>query len=92
MQSALAQIKKEFGDDAIILSSKTIKEPDNPEWKQAFEITAAIEKKEENPTASEPKFSQTLQKVSRKNKESASLKNVQLEALQKRFGYDRKSN
>lgn len=83
MQSALAQIKKEFGDDAIILSSKTIKEPENPDWKQAFEITAAIEKKGENSIASEPKFSKTLEKVSRKNRDSSSIKNIQFEAMQK---------
>jgi len=44
MQEALKQIKKEFGDDAIILSNKSI---EHPEWRHAVEITAAIEKKDE---------------------------------------------
>jgi len=46
MQEALKQIKREFGDDAIILSNKSI---EHPEWRHAVEITAAIEKKEEIP-------------------------------------------
>jgi flagellar biosynthesis protein FlhF len=52
MQEALKQIKKEFGDDAIILSNKSI---DHPEWRNAVEVTAAIDKKEE-PVEEAPSF------------------------------------
>ena len=44
MQEALKQIKKEFGDDAIILSNRSV---EHAEWKNAIEITAAIDKKDD---------------------------------------------
>jgi len=44
MQEALKQIKREFGDDAIILSNKSI---EHTEWPKAVEVTAAIDKKDE---------------------------------------------
>jgi flagellar biosynthesis protein FlhF len=54
MQEALQQVKKEFGDDAIILNSKKIKDEAHPEWKNAVEVTAAIDKqlKEDNEVGS----------------------------------------
>ena len=47
MQEALKQIKKEFGDDAIILNNKSIADKEHPEWKNAVEVTAAIERQDE---------------------------------------------
>ena len=44
MQEAIKLIKKEFGEDAIILNNKSV---EHPEWKNAVEITAAIEKKDD---------------------------------------------
>ena len=46
MHEALRQIKREFGDDAIILSNKDVTHPD---WPKAVEVTAAIDKKDEVP-------------------------------------------
>ena len=58
MQEALKQIKKEFGDDAIILSNRSV---EHPEWKNAVEITAAIDKKDE-PQAEKVHFQSLIEK------------------------------
>jgi len=58
MQEALKQIKKEFGDDAIILSNRSV---EHPEWKNAVEITAAIDKKDE-PQAEKAPFQSYMER------------------------------
>ncbi|MCL2065039.1 MAG: flagellar biosynthesis protein FlhF [Candidatus Cloacimonetes bacterium] len=58
MQEALKQIKKEFGDDAIILSNRSV---EHSEWKSAVEITAAIDKKDE-PQAEKVHFQSLIEK------------------------------
>ena len=58
MQEALKQIKKEFGDDAIILSNRSV---EHQEWKNAIEITAAIDKKDE-PQAEKVQFQSYIEK------------------------------
>ncbi|HPM01822.1 MAG: flagellar biosynthesis protein FlhF [Candidatus Cloacimonetes bacterium] len=84
MQEALKMIKKEFGDDAIILSNKSIESKENPEWKNAIEVTAAIDKKDEIKKES---FGQVVQKVVQEKPEPSSLSNAQFTSLQKEIRF-----
>ena len=68
MQEALKMIKKEFGDDAIILSNKSVQLKDHPEWKNAIEVTAAIDKKDEIPSES---FGDKIKKQAQKKPSQA---------------------
>lgn len=89
MQEALKQIKKEFGDDAIILSNKSISDKEHPEWKTAVEITAAIDKKEEV-VANKAAFNTYVEKsISQptSNTISGTVFQSQLNLLQKEIEY-----
>ncbi len=80
MQEALKMIKKEFGDDAIILSNKSVELKEHPEWKNAIEVTAAIDKKDE---IKKETFNQVIQKSVQEKPEPSSLSNAQFSSLQK---------
>ncbi|MCB5250541.1 MAG: flagellar biosynthesis protein FlhF [Candidatus Cloacimonetes bacterium] len=84
MQEALKMIKKEFGDDAIILSNKSVQLKDHPEWKNAIEVTAAIDKKDEIPSES---FGDKIKKASSEKTEPSSLSNAQFSTLQKDISF-----
>ena len=89
MQEALKQIKKEFGDDAIILSNRSVEDKEHPEWKNAVEITAAIEKKDE-PSSEKPKFNDFVERSvsqSPANTISGTAMQSQLNVMQKEIGY-----
>lgn len=85
MQEAMKLIKQEFGDDAIILNSKNVKDKEHPENKNLIEITAAIDKKESSGRdVSPPKFSSSLKAVSSELKASTSkIDSFQLNLIQK---------
>jgi flagellar biosynthesis protein FlhF len=86
MQEALKQIKREFGDDAIILSNKSI---EHPEWRHAVEITAAIDKKEEK-EPEKPSFNDMLKKTSapiQPNTINGTVVQQQLNVMQKEIEY-----
>jgi len=90
MQEALKQIKKEFGDDAIILSNRSVVVKEHPEWKNPVEITAAIEKKDEPPEPDKPKFTDFIEKstaASTPNTMAGTAMNSQLNIMQKEIGY-----
>lgn len=88
MAEALKLIKKEFGDDAIILSNKSVELKDHPEWKNAIEVTAAIDKKDEVKKEKEKEpFNQVIQKVVQERPEPSSLSNAQFSSLQKEIKY-----
>ncbi|HPY96636.1 MAG TPA: flagellar biosynthesis protein FlhF [Candidatus Cloacimonadota bacterium] len=84
MQEALKMIKKEFGDDAIILSNKSVQLKEHPEWKNAIEVTAAIDKKDEIPSES---FGETVKKAVAEKPEPSSISSIQFNTLQKDIGY-----
>jgi len=88
MQEALKQIKKEFGDDAIILSNKSI---EHPEWRHAVEITAAIDKKEDTTdTPEQPSFASFVPKpasVPPVNNIPGTILQSQINVLQKDVEY-----
>ncbi len=84
MQEALKLIKKEFGDDAIILSSRSIEDKDHPEWKNPIEVTAAIDKKEEQ---EKPIFNNLVQKAIQQKPEPTSVSNAQFNTLQKDISF-----
>lgn len=86
MQEALKQIKKEFGDDAIILSNKSIEDKTHPEWKTAVEITAAIDKKEET-AEPKPSFNNLVQKSSIQSTQHNNVLQSQISNLQKDVEY-----
>jgi flagellar biosynthesis protein FlhF len=86
MAEALKLIKKEFGDDAIILSNKNVESKDHPEWKTAIEVTAAIDKKDEIKKEKET-FTQVIQKTVQEKPEPSSISNTQFTALQKEITY-----
>ena len=86
MQEALKQIKKEFGDDSIILSNKSI---EHPEWKNAVEVTAAIDKKAE-PEEENVQFQTLLEKPiiqSSTNNISSTMVQTQLNTMSKEIDY-----
>ena len=88
MQEALKQIKREFGDDAIILSNKSV---EHPEWRNAVEITAAIDKKEE-PAEVKPAFQTYIPPVAtpaQTNAVSGTMLQSQINILQKETEYIR---
>ncbi len=86
MQEALKQIKKEFGDDAIILSNKSIEDKNHPEWKHAVEVTAAIDKKEES-VETKSAFNSYVQKSSIQTAQSNNVIQSQLNSLTKDVEY-----
>jgi len=86
MQEALKQIKKEFGDDAIILSNKSIEDKNHPEWKSAVEVTAAIDKKEDQ-LETKPVFNSLIQKSSIQTTQSNNIMQSQLNSLSKDVEY-----
>ncbi len=83
MHVALGQIKVEFGEDAIILNSKRIKNKEHPEWKDAVEVTAAIDKKENKNNLVKDSFSNSLNSASIVKNEPRNLPNYQFGILQK---------
>jgi flagellar biosynthesis protein FlhF len=87
MQEALKQIKKEFGDDAVILGNKSV---DHPEWRNAVEITAAIDKKEEPQVSVTPGFQAYVPKsvpVTTPTSISSSMVQSQVDVLRKDIEY-----
>ena len=88
MQEALKQIKREFGDDAIILSNKSVEHPD---WRNAVEITAAIDKKDEI-DPEKPAFKQIIQNAQSQPAAttiSGTVVQSQLNVMQKEIEYMR---
>ncbi len=80
MQEALNQIKLEFGEDAIILNSKNIEDKNHPEWKNAVEVTAAIDKKEDSTKSA---FNSTMKQAVSQKAEAVGIPTTQLNLMQK---------
>lgn len=86
MQEALSQIRKEFGDDAIILSRKNIYSRENPQVAEGIEITAAIEKQEKEGV--EPKnFSENFSRATSQKIDSMQISTAQFGSLQKEIEF-----
>ena len=86
MQEALKQIKKEFGDDAIILNNRSI---EHPEWKNAVEVTAAIDKQPE-PEDEKVEFQSLIEKPvvqSSLSSVSSTVLQTQLNSMSKEIDY-----
>ncbi len=82
MQVAIDQVKREFGDDAIILNTRQLKDKEKVEGKQMVEITAAIDKKEEQAQFQDSMKKQVARPVERQN-----LSNTQFNILQKEIDF-----
>ena len=82
MQDALKQIKQEFGDDAIILSSKPVEDKKHPEWQNAIEVSAAIDKKEDDSNRTAPPQRELIRK-----QDTESIPANQFSHLQKEIQY-----
>ncbi|MCD4829321.1 MAG: flagellar biosynthesis protein FlhF [Candidatus Cloacimonetes bacterium] len=87
MQHALEQIKNEFGDDAIILNTKQVKDEDAPKGeRKQVEVTAAIDKRETGESLVKPSFGSAYGEATRRT-EATSMANVQFTHLQKEVDY-----
>ncbi len=82
MQAAIDQVKREFGDDAIILNTRQIKDKEKTDGKQMVEITAAIDRKEEQTPFSESMKKQVARPVERQN-----ISGTQFAVLQKEIDF-----
>ncbi len=80
---AFQQIKEEFGEDALILNSKRIKDPDT--GKKTYEVTAAIDKKEKETALPKQTFKQVVQAVPKAGIQS--VNNQQYKILHKEIDY-----
>lgn len=79
VKDAIAQVKTEFGDDAIILSQKKIKVNED---REGIEVTAAIDKSEELKN-NKDSFIQHLKKTSAQSSASSTASGMQFTILQK---------
>ncbi len=86
MQAAIEQVKKEFGEDAIILNTRQLKDKEKIDGKAVVEITAAIDKKETGEAAPTP-FLESMKKQAARPMTKQSLSGTQFGILQKEIDF-----
>ena len=87
MKVAMKKIKAEFGDDALILNQKRIKKNrKHPDWKDEFEITAAVDKKDKKSKSSKT-FKKQFKSAYSSQKTSTKVSSKQYDLLQDELDY-----